>query len=297
MASSKKKLEPDTVSMDEKDPPVSQAPTLIREDPPLQDILNVLKKDRAVSAWLESGKHGRSELFIILADKLSRVEREALVDVSDVVIRHHDNLAKKLADLERENQSLRSLSLTDGLTGLYNYRFFAKQLEVEMARTRRTGQPCSLIMIDLDDFKLLNDTLGHDEGNQFLVVVAQAILEKLRPTDIMCRYGGDEFAVIMPATALFDAMRISERLRQSVCDITPKLEKPFSASIGVAEYDPSSGQEMSVFVNMADKALYRAKKGGKNRICHEGKLPKLGKPVSVTPDEKAALLVKKKGNG
>jgi diguanylate cyclase (GGDEF)-like protein len=290
MPSSKPNLESPKPSTDEVDKIVRKAPTLIRENQSLTDILRILRQDNAISAWLESGEHSETDLFILLADKLSSSEREALEEASDAVVRGNDNLTRRIADLERENQDLKSLSLTDGLTGLFNYRFFAKQLEVEMARTTRTGQPCSLLMIDLDNFKLLNDTLGHDEGNRFLVMVAQVILEKLRPTDIMCRYGGDEFAVIMPATALFDAVRISRRLRESVANIPPKLETPFSASIGLAEYDPSSGQEMSVLVNMADKALYRAKKSGKNRICYEGKLPKLGKPAPVTLDEKAALL-------
>jgi diguanylate cyclase (GGDEF)-like protein len=261
----------------------------------VDQILDVLKKDNVISAWLGSDENRDPELFVLLADKLPQSERDALTDVAHVVISKKDNLAARISTLERENQHLRSLSLTDGLTGLYNYRFFAKQLKIEMARTKRTGQPCSLIMIDLDDFKLLNDTRGHDEGNKYLVTVSQVILEKLRPTDILCRYGGDEFAIIMPATYLFDAMLIARRLRNAITQIPPRLDVPFSASLGLAEYDPSSGQEMGVFVNAADKALYRAKKGGKNKICHEGRLPKMGKAASVTQDEKAALLSEKKG--
>ena len=267
-----------------------KAPTPTRQTQAHRDVLRVLENEKTISAWLDLGENQKPELFIIVADNLSNAERKVLEEVTDVVVHTHDDLARKLAALEEENRHLQSLSLTDGLTDLYNYRFFAKQLEVEMARTRRTGQPCSLMMTDLDDFKLLNDTLGHDEGNKFLVNVAQIIREKLRPTDILCRYGGDEFAVIMPATTLFDAIRIAQRLKESVSRIPPKLDHPFSISIGLAEYDPASGQEMSLFVNVADKALYRAKKGGKNMICHEGKLPDIGEAVPVTEDEKAALL-------
>jgi predicted signal transduction protein with EAL and GGDEF domain len=124
----------------------------------VDQILDVLKKDNVISAWLDSDENRDPELFVLLADKLPQSERDALTDVAHVVISKKDNLAARISTLERENQHLRSLSLTDGLTGLYNYRFFAKQLKIEMARTKRTGQPCSLIMIDLDDFKLLNDT-------------------------------------------------------------------------------------------------------------------------------------------
>lgn len=292
MPSSKHKADPVATLKDQPPRAVREAPASTRKTRAPTDILRVLENEKTISAWLNLGESEKPELFIILADNLSSSEKKALEEVADVVVHTNDNLVSKLAVLEEQNKYLRSLSLTDGLTGLYNYRFFEKQLEVEMARTRRTGLPCSLMMTDLDDFKLLNDTLGHDEGNKFLVNVAQIIREKLRPTDILCRYGGDEFAVIMPATALFDAIRIAQRLKESVSRIPPKLDRPFSVSIGLAEYDPSSGKEMSLFVNMADKALYRAKNGGKNMICHEGKLPEIGEAAPVTQDEKAALLKK-----
>ncbi len=201
-----------------------------------------------------------------------------------------DELAKKIAKLEQENEYLKSLSLTDGLTGLYNYRFFAKQLEIEIGRTERTGQICSLMMIDLDNFKLLNDTYGHDEGNKFLVKTGEVMQENMRPTDILCRYAGDEFAVIMPATHLFDALRIGERLRESLGEIRWKLDTVCTASVGLAEYDPDSARGVSEFVNLADRALYRAKKGGKNSICYEGTLPEIAEVSPVSQKEKEALL-------
>ncbi len=267
------------------------ASSVIRDSAALGEVLRVLEKNDAISAWLQTSGHEQPELFVLLADKLSLSERETLTDIAHVVIHPDDNPIKRIADLEKENELLRSLSLTDGLTGLYNYRYFAKQLEVEMARTQRTGRPCALMMVDLDDFKILNDTLGHDAGNRFLVHVSHEMLNKLRPTDIMCRYGGDEFAVIMPATALFDAIRIARRLKRAVCGIPAKLAQPFSASIGIAEYEPSSGpQEIAIFVNIADRALYRAKKEGKNKICYEGKLLQPNRADAVTGDERAALL-------
>ena len=265
-------------------------PTFVQKAETVDDILRVLKKDSAISAWLDSEEDGKPDVFIILANELSDAERNALIETTDVVLRAHDNVAKKLAQLERQNRYLESLSLTDALTGLYNYRFFIKQLEVEMGRTKRTGQPCSLMMIDLDDFKLLNDTLGHDEGNKHLVEVGHLLREKMRPTDILCRYAGDEFAIIMPATVLFDALRIGERLRQSLSEIPQKLDQPFSASIGLAEHDPASAHGVSEFVKIADKALYSAKKKGKNSICYEGKLPEMVEVEPVTPEEKDALL-------
>jgi len=256
------------------------------------DVLPVLEKEGGVKAWTQGGTDPRGELFILFADSLSEREKAALRAASDVVLTDPDDLTTKLADLEKENRHLRSLSLTDELTGLYNYRFFARQLDIEMARTMRTGQACALIMIDLDDFKQINDTFGHDMGNTFLVQVSQALARKLRPTDIMCRYGGDEFAVIMPATDLSDAVRIAERLNAAVSTLSPELEKHFSVSIGVAEYEPErSGElDMNQFIRSADKALYRAKERGKDGICYEGRLPNVDTMTSVSSDEKTALL-------
>ncbi|MEO0249224.1 MAG: GGDEF domain-containing protein, partial [candidate division WOR-3 bacterium] len=168
-------------------------------------------------------------------------------------------------------------------------RFFSMQLEIEIARTRRTGQPSSLMMIDLDNFKLLNDTLGHIQGNRFLMRASTTLREQLRPTDIVCRYGGDEFAVIMPATDLFDAVRIANRLQQALALIPLKRALPISASIGVAEYSASSRGGSDEFVHQADMALYKAKKNGKNQVFYEGKPEKNVELDAVSPEERLSL--------
>lgn len=136
---------------------------------------------------------------------------------------------------------------------------------------RRAVSAClsSLMMKDFDNLKLLNDTQGHTLGNNFPVEVAHTIGQKQTSIDVLYRYGGDEFPVIMPATGLIDAMRIGQRLRESVSEIPWTLERAVSASIGLGEYQPDSKQGASVFINMADRALDKAKKNGKNRICFE----------------------------
>lgn len=259
---------------------------------PRSDLLSIVQEEGLVKAWMNLGPDQGREMFVFLANRLSTRERAALKASSDVILNNPDDLLKKLAALEEENRDLRSLSLTDGLTGLYNYRFFAKQLKIEMARAMRTGQSVSLMMIDLDNFKQLNDQFGHDAGNDYLVQLSETLSERLRPTDIMCRYGGDEFSVIMPATELPDAVRIAERLNASVSQIPARLEKRFSVSIGVAEYHPDhSGKPvMNRLVALADKALYRAKRRGKDAICYEGQLPDLNRKTSVSSDERTALL-------
>jgi len=294
MSSSKHKLRFANSSAERTKQVLQKLTNSVGKDQPLNDLLPILEKVNSLTAWLNVGQDVEADLFIILANQLSDIERKALAEFSDFVLSSSDDLAKNISAVVKENRYLKSLTLTDALTGLYNYRFFTKQLDIEIARTIRTGQSCSLMMIDLDDFKLVNDTLGHDEGNKFLVLVSRAIEKRLRPTDIMCRYGGDEFAIIMPATTLFEAMHIAQRLGESVSNIPPRLDKSFSVSIGLAQYNPdtSSGEGMSSFINMADKALYKAKEGGKNKICYEGKLPVIEKVTSVTVDEKAALLNK-----
>jgi len=216
------------------------------------NIAHILKTHGTISACLNLRKDQKPEAFILLADDLSDSERNALLQATDTVVDIDGDLIRTLAEVEKENKHLKSLSLTDELTSLFNYRFFTIQLEIEIARTQRTGQSCSLMMIDLDNFKLLNDTYGHVAGNNFLVEVARTIGQKLRPIDIFCRYGGDEFAVIMPATGLFDAMRIGQRLRESMSRIPWKLDEAVSASIGLAEYQPDSKYEAGEFVNMVE---------------------------------------------
>lgn len=290
MSSSKPNLHRDITSADKphSTTPEPQASASNTQHP--SNIAHILENHSTMSAWLNLKTDRKPEAFILLADDLSDSERHALLQVTDIALDIHGDLIKKLAEVERENKHLRFLSLTDALTGLYNYRFFYKQLEIEMARTRRTGHSCSLMMIDLDNFKLLNDTRGHVEGNNFLVEVASAIGQNVRPTDILCRYGGDEFAVIMPATGLFDAMRIGQRLRESVSRIPWELDRAVSASIGLAEYGPHSEQEASEFINMADSALYKAKKTGKNRICFEAPPEKKVETEPVSHIEREILL-------
>ncbi|HET6489666.1 MAG TPA: GGDEF domain-containing protein [Syntrophales bacterium] len=217
---------------------------------------------------MRAGNGSRIEAFVILGQGLPAKDREFLSDKADVVVDPAEDLLGRLVALERENRQLRSLSLSDDLTGLYNKRFFSIQLEIEMARAQRTGQPCCLLMIDFDNFKEINDRLGHDEGDRFLIQMGGLIREKLRPTDFVCRYGGDEFAVIMPATSLLDGIGIAKRLQEFTAHFTWKMALRVSASFGMAAFEPSNPLNAEEFFKQADNELYKAKKAGKNRISH-----------------------------
>ena len=245
--------------------------------------------NESLSVWLTPERGRKADVVMTFIDELSGPDREALHSQGHLVVAIDDDLLDKVTQLKKENNHLRSLTLTDALTGLYNTRFFTMQLEIEIARTRRTGQPSSMMMIDLDNFKLLNDTMGHVQGNRFLMKTATTLREQLRPTDIVCRYGGDEFAVIMPATDLFDAVRIANRLQEAITVIPLKKLLPVSASIGVVEYSAASRGGSDEFEHQADMALYKAKKNGKNQVFYAGKPEKSVELDSVTQEEKWSL--------
>ena len=201
-----------------------------------------------------------------------------------------DDLLEKIRELEEENGKLRESSLIDDLTELGNTRFFWMQLKTELARTKRTGLPCTLMMMDLDNFKELNDTLGHVEGDSFLALFGKLLRENSRSTDLPCRYGGDEFGLIMPATSLSEALKSANRLRNLPTRIPQRSTLPVSLSIGIAEYTHYSSFDATEFVRAADSALYKAKRGGKNRIeIDEASGAALGADHEVGRDEKDAL--------
>jgi diguanylate cyclase (GGDEF)-like protein len=159
--------------------------------------------------------------------------------------------------------------LRDGLTGLYNYRHFWELLAYEIARSRRYQAPLSLLFLDVDNFKFINDTLGHPRGDVVLKTLAAYLQRTLRQTDVViCRYGGEEFVVLMPETNLEQAMSLAERLCHQISQIhIPSANGNFNitVSIGVASLGPEMDGE--ALVDSADAAMYRAKQAGKNQVC------------------------------
>lgn len=165
-------------------------------------------------------------------------------------------------------EKVRSLAIRDGLTGLYNYRYFWEVLHREVELARRYERVLSLLFLDIDDFKKVNDTLGHRVGDLVLKALGTFLREAVRYADLVCRYGGEEFVVLLSETGYEQALISAERLREGVSRMmveVPEENLQFTISIGVAELKP--GMDGDDLVKAADTALYRAKRTGKNRVC------------------------------
>lgn len=196
----------------------------------------------------------------------------------DVTARKHaeEALRSAKASLEKTNQELervllreQQLARTDGLTGLYNYRYFFELATREFNIAMRYRRPLSILMFDTDDFKKVNDTLGHSAGDKILALVAQATAAQMRSVDILARYGGDEFIILLSQTSAKQAYPIAERIRNSVAGMKMPSEKgtvSVTLSIGIAEiqYEPAD-ESVEHIVQRADKALYAVKQAGRNR--------------------------------
>lgn len=169
-----------------------------------------------------------------------------------------------------ENARLYTLAITDELTQLYTVRHFQASLEEAVLRSDRYGEQISLLMLDLDHFKAINDTYGHPAGDVVLREAARRIRESVREADIPCRYGGEEFAVILPHTDALGATAVAERTRLAIAATPVPLADgravSITASVGVASYPPHASGTAAL-VRVADGALYRAKRTGRDRVC------------------------------
>ena len=181
-------------------------------------------------------------------------------DATDVAF-YQQQLHQTLAQLEKANR-------TDGLTGAANRRYWEESLHREFLRARRYQQPLSLLMLDLDHFKRINDNFGHKMGDTVLISVVNCIRPLLRDNDLLGRYGGEEFGLLLPQTTLEGALEVAERLRKAVeaLRFAAQPELRVSLSIGVQTLS-GQHQQPEQLVNQADMALYQAKRQGRNQVC------------------------------
>ncbi len=213
-------------------------------------------------------KSGESVIGVLLVAsatyrELTPAERDRLQ-----VIANQSSLALQNALLHEE---LERLSVTDRLTELYNHGYFQQRLEEEIGRAARFGRRLSLVMLDIDDFKQFNDTYGHPKGDRVLRTLSAIIRQNLREIDVAARYGGEEFVIVLPETDTAGAMAVAERIRASMAEQRFDVGEdalPISqtVSLGVATY-PVHGVTAVRLVEAADKAMYDAKRAGKNRVA------------------------------
>ncbi|TFH29319.1 MAG: diguanylate cyclase [Myxococcales bacterium] len=182
-----------------------------------------------------------------------------------------DTIMKFLSGANLESQyheTIYRMTIIDGLTGIHNKRYLVEQLDRELSRATRHGRPLTLVICDIDHFKRVNDEFGHLAGDHVLKEVAQLAKSRLRPDDVIARYGGEEIAVILPETDLRGGIRIADELRKMIAAETFIFEEDdidVTISCGVAQLDPT--WRSHDFVRAADERLYEAKRAGRNRVC------------------------------
>ena len=173
-------------------------------------------------------------------------------------------VSERTKDLENEKQLLHTISITDSLTNLHNRRYILKRFQEMVSEAKRYNRDLSVILLDVDNFKKINDQCGHQEGDKALVHVAGAMRSSLRESDVCGRYGGEEFLVVLPETGMEEASIVAERIRSRVGEYDGSDDMPeLSISGGVAELGDESAEEL---IKRADVALYAAKEQGRNRI-------------------------------
>jgi diguanylate cyclase (GGDEF)-like protein len=193
----------------------------------------------------------------------------------------------ELLRLQEECRRLQELSQTDPLTGLYNRRYLMTALDQEMERTRRTGLPTSLVMLDLDHFKRLNDTFGHRFGDTVLCRVAVILKENTRRLDIPCRYGGEEFALVIPGTRLPQAVQLAFRLKDLLARSGEEIsgrQIGLTASFGVDTMTVRRNLTPETFLQQADRWLFLAKARGRNTVCYPDRL-QIGPEAGLSREE------------
>ncbi len=232
----------------------------------------------SVSSPLASGSHA-------IADGA-----QPMADGSCPLADSRCTVGEQFAVLREEIRDLREQVSTDPLTGLSNVRHLRLMLEQEMERTKRNHQPTTFLILDVDHFKAVNDTYGHVVGDKALQHLAELITAVVRKIDIPCRYGGEEFGVILPSTPILVGIQVAERVRKLVEDtplVEGELSIPLTVSLGVETYTQSSRDSIEELIARADTQLYRAKQSGRNCVCFASK--HTVNKAEVTQSEKDAL--------
>ncbi|MEO8483189.1 MAG: GGDEF domain-containing protein [Acidobacteriota bacterium] len=223
----------------------------------------------------------RANSSVLTAQRELARKNDVLSQTNGALEAAHTALEKKQADLEKANARLDALATIDGLTGAKNRRAFDEVLDSEMARSNRYPAPLSLVLLDVDKFKLYNDRFGHLAGDDTLKAVVRLLSAHTRQTESVARYGGEEFVIVMPHTTAEGATAAAERLRQIIAS-AEWPSSPVTASFGVATV-AAGIRTSTALIAAADRALYASKARGRNTVTHVASLtdPDLAVPVPV----------------
>jgi diguanylate cyclase (GGDEF)-like protein len=254
---------------------------------PLSDLLGKsLRVAREAGTDDETLIRYAGQSILSVAGALSVEQRRALGEILDIVRQTElsalrisemearvTQLARENLELAVKNSMLAEVSARDSLTGLYNRWFVMEKIESEINRSLRHGSPMALLMLDIDHFKTVNDTYGHPAGDTVLQTVARLLKESCRVYDVPGRYGGEEFCLVLPETALISTPNVAERIRHRLettqMEIGGTASVVVTASIGIAGIEGGSAEVLSpaVLIDRADRALYSAKNSGRNQIA------------------------------
>ncbi len=235
-------------------------PLIIDKDPELTDDAGLGKWAIEHASGVDSGyllqfklpQNDETQSFLLSTVLIPSNTREYLLTFTDIT------------QLEKEKQHYQYLAEYDALTRVFNRSKINKEMDKEITRVLRYRQRLSVLMIDVDHFKKVNDTYGHQVGDIVLIELSALIQDRIRKTDILGRYGGEEFILLMPSTPIDSAAEIADRLRKHIAAYSFTGVGHVTCSIGVAEYQP--GESASNFIKRSDDALYLAKRNGRNRI-------------------------------
>ncbi len=217
--------------------------------------------------WLQALLAGEDvdSLLHSFSRMLAPIEQQA-----SAIDRYAVRLDTAYKELESTNARLKEFSFKDEVTGLYNRRFFSIRLEEEVSRYRRFNHPVSVVLLDLDGFKSVNDDLGHPAGDETLRGMAEILLRHSRGINVICRYGGDEFAILLVETSKAGARLYADRIRYVLSSYQFAHKRRVTASFGIASLPEDVAPTAEDLIQAADEALYAAKRSGKNRVSvHE----------------------------